>query len=237
MNDVNRNILIRLYKQKSKNFENITKPNNLSFKKSFHKTFNNIYKQEQNELSQENSKIFLYENNDNFKTLILPSILNSSTHSKLKLNSSFINNYNIESSLNQGKNHNVKLKKIKMKKNKSKSTSKLKKKLLNIYKENFQLKKKFEKYKAKNAEDMKNFSYENYNNNLLKLSSINISKNSYNIFKKNMQTIELNLKGEKLKVKNRWLIFLEKIGDFAPETLKRRIKSLSERKKLDKLEN
>ena len=30
---------------------------------------------------------------------------------------------------------------------------------------------------------------------------------------------------------------IEKIGDFAPETLKRRIKSLSERKKLDKLEN
>ena len=237
MNENNKINLIKLYKQKSKNFE-IIRPNNLNLKKSSLKTFNNIDTPNQNELSQENHKILFFENNDKFNTLILPSIINTSTHSKSLLNSSLINNSNIESPLNEGnKNHIIKLKKLKVKKIKDKKAAEANKKLLNIYKEDYQLKKKFEKYKLKKAEDMKNFSYQKYNNNLLKLSSINISQNSYNIFKKNMETIELHMKGQKMKRKNRWLIFLDKIGNFAPETLKNRIKSLSEHKKLEELKD
>ena len=52
-----------------------------------------------------------------------------------------------------------------------------------------------------------------------------------------MQTIESNMNGQRIKRKNRWLLFLEKIGNFAPEGLKRKIKSLSEHKKLEDIEN
>ena len=45
---------------------------------------------------------------------------------------------------------------------------------------------------------MQNFSYEKYNLNLLKLSSISLSQDSYNTFKKNMQIIEY-LKSTKKK--------------------------------------
>ena len=45
-----------------------------------------------------------------------------------------------------------------------------------------------------------------------------------------MQIIESNMKGQRVKRKNRWLIFLDRIGNFAPEGLKKKIISLSEHK-------
>ena len=52
-----------------------------------------------------------------------------------------------------------------------------------------------------------------------------------------MQTIESNMNGQRVKRKNRWLLFLDKIGNFAPEGLKKKIKSLSEHKKPEEIDN
>ena len=247
MNIINRNILIKLYKQKSQNFQKIIKPENLSLKKSFLRSktniissLNNFNNHEQDDKSQDNSKILLYETNESPKPLILPSIPNSTIHNQSIMNSSLINNLSNHSILKPRKKYTVKLKKIKIKKPKDREAitpTNVNKKLLELYNEDFHLKKKFEKYKERKAENMKNFSYEKYNLHLLKLSSINLSQDSYNTFKKYMQTIESNMNGQRVKRKNRWLLFLDKIGNFAPEGLKKKIKSLSEHKKPEEIDN
>ena len=243
----NKNNLIRLYKEKSQNFQKILTPKNINIKKpllkskpflisSLNHDLNTIL-DEQN--SQENSKIFFYRNNAKLNRLILPSIPNTTTHIRTIMNSSTLSNPNNNSLLKPKKRYNVKLKKIKIKKNEERQSItpvNINKKLLVLYNEDFYLKNKFEKYKDKKADDIrniKNFSYEKYNLHLLKLSSINLSQDSYNVFKKNMKVIENKMNGQKMKRKNRWLLFLDKIGHFAPEGLKRKIKSLSEHKKLE----
>ena len=247
MNTGNRNNLIKLYKQKSQNFQKIIRPHNLRIKKSFlqsktnfQSTLNNtLNNQDHDDKFPDNSKIF-YETNESSKPFILPSIHNNLNNIRTIMNHPLINNMNNRSNLKHRKRYTVKLKKIKIKKNldrESLTPTNINKKILDLYKEDFQLKQKFEKYKERKAENMQNFSYEKYNLHLLKLSSINLSQDSYNIFKKNMQTIESNLKGQRIKRKNRWLLFLDKIGNFAPEGLKKKIKSLSEHKKIEEMNN
>ena len=85
-----------------------------------------------------------------------------------------------------------------------------------------------ERYKIKKAENIGSFSYKKYNYNLVKYSSIDLSLDSVRAFKKNMKNIEDDMNGQTIKRKNRWLLFLDKIGNFAPEGLKRKLKSLSE---------
>lgn len=250
MNVVNKNALINLYVQKYQNFKNILKPKNITLKKSFLKSKTNfvsspinnislIHDLDEKEKSSENSKVFL-SNNESLKPLFLPSISNLTTQNKTIMNSSLVNNINSNNTNYSGmilpkkKKFLVKLKKIKIKKSYNreiKTPIYMDKKLIDLYNEDLFLKKKFEDYKHKKILNMKNFSYQKYNLNLLKLSSINLSQNSYNSFKKNMDTIENNMNGQKLKKKNRWMVFLEKIGSFAPEGLKKKIKSFSEHKK------
>ena len=247
----NKNNLIRLYKEKSQNFQKIIRPKNIIIKKTLLKSkpilisslnYNlNSLRDEDN--SQENSKIFFYRNKERLNRLILPSIPNTTTHIKTIMNSSIVSNPNNNSFLKPQKRYNVKLKKIKIKKNEERQSItpiNINKKLLLLYNEDLYLKNKFKKYKEKKAEDIRNiksFSYEKYNLHLLKLSSINLSQDSYNVFKKNMKVIENNMNGQKMKRKNRWLLFLDKIGHFAPEGLKRKIKFLSEHKKLEETKN
>lgn len=261
MNVINKNTLITLYMQKSKGFQKISKPKNIILKKSFLKSKTNFLLtpnnnnttliHEQEEKSNYNSKIFFNNNNNNepIKPLFLPSISNMSpiNNNKTSLNNSLTNNMNNNSSNNilltpRKKKFIFKLKNIKIKKPNEKelvtmTPSYMDKKLIDLYNEDFYLKQKFEKYKLKKAKNLKNFSFEKYNLNLLKLSSINLSQNSYNTFRKNMQTIENSLNGEKFRRKNRWVIFLEKIGSFAPEGLKKKLKSLSEHKKPEEVKN
>ena len=233
----NKNILIKLYKQKTKNFDLILNQtrNNIILKKKpllrAKTNFYNVNSEENEEKSPENSKLFL-ENKELDNRLILPTLLNTSNHSKIALNTSVINTLD-NNMAKQRKKYIVKLKKIKIKKQKnidSLTPTYQNKSLINLYNENFHLKKKFEHYKIKKEGNMQNFSYEKYNLNLLKLSSISLSQDSYNTFKKNMQIIESNMKGQRIKRKNRWLIFLDRIGNFAPEGLKKKIISLSEHK-------
>ena len=123
--------------------------------------------------------------------------------------------------------------------NKNKRYSMINKKnnyLINLYNENLQMKKKFEKYKEEKNNNLSNFSFQQYNMNLLRLSSINLSKNTYQIFKKNMETIQFEMNGIKLQRKNRWIHFLEKIENIAPESLKQKLLSLSYSKNNNKKE-
>ena len=64
----------------------------------------------------------------------------------------------------------------------------------------------------------------------MKYSSIDLSLDSVKTFKKNMKNIEDYMNGQIIKRKNRWELFLDKIGNFAPEGLKQKLKSLSERR-------
>ena len=259
MNAINKSALITLYMQKSQRFEKISKQKNLTLKKSFLKSKTNLLLtpnhnnitliRDQEEKSNDNSKIFLNSNNEQIKPLFLPSISNISPYNNKTLLNTSIKNYMDNSTNNNNilstrkkKKFIFKLKNIKIKKSDERESitmtpSYMDKKLIHLYNEDLYLKQKYEKYKKKKAKNLKNFSFQKYNLNLLKLSSINLSQNSYNTFRKNMQTIENNLNGDKFRRKNRWMIFLEKIGSFAPEGLKTKLRSLSEHKKPEEVKN
>ena len=52
-----------------------------------------------------------------------------------------------------------------------------------------------EKYKEMKKNNVRYFSFEDYNEHLLKYSSINLSEDNYNIFKKNMLCIQKAFNG------------------------------------------
>ena len=236
----NKNSLIKLYKQRIKNFKFIERPSNTNLKRSFLKAKTNSLSThlnfpEFNDKTLNNSKIIFHEKKENNSPLILPSISDTLINNKLSLNSSMKNIFNNNSTMTPNKKYNnIKLKKFKIKKsneyNELFTPNKQKKSLINLYKENLRLKQRLEKYKIKKAENIGSFSYKKYNYNLVKYSSIDLSKDSIKSFQKNMKTIEDNMNGTTFKRKNRWMIFLDKIGNFAPEGLKKKIKSLSDRR-------
>ncbi len=237
----NKNRLIKLYEKKSKNFQKIERPKEINLKKTFLKSKTNILSTPLNlpgldDKSLENSKILLYENNEKNIPLILPSLADSSISNKIILNSSINNNFHNNSFINNKKKYQVKLRKIRIKKlnenNELFTPFKQNKSLINLYNENLYLKQRLERYKIKKAENIGSFSYKKYNYNLVKYSSIDLSQDSVKAFKKNMKSIEDDMNGQTIKRKNRWLLFLDKIGNFAPEGLKRKLKSLSEKRYL-----
>ena len=98
------------------------------------------------------------------------------------------------------------------------SDKKENKKLKELYKENFIKKRKMEKYKKIKKKNIQYFSFEDYNDHLLKLCSINLSEDNYNIFKKNMICIQKAFNGRNtlsnkfktiLKIKNNKLSLSE----------------------------
>ena len=212
-----------------------------SFLKSKTSLFSNVINlPELEDKSFENSKILLYEDNERKDKLVLPSILNRPNINKNSQNSSSNNIFQNSNLFTPIKNDHIKLRKIKIKKLALKKHSPPKtdkKNLIGLYNENLRLKKRLEKYKIKNAENMRDFSYRNYNYNLIKLSSMNLSDESFKSFRNNMKKIEDNFNGHTIQRKNRWSIFLDKIGNIAPEGLKKKLLSLSERKNQDEIEN
>ena len=241
----NKNSLIRLYQQKSKNFNKLDNPKDIQLKKSFLKSKTSLFSNvvnlpELEDKSSENSKILLYEDSERKEQLVLPSILNYSNINKNSQNSSTNNIFQNNNLFTPIKNNHIKLRKIKIKnlvtKDHSPPTTQ-NKNLIGLYNENLRLKQRLHKYKIKNAENMHNFSYRNYNYNLIKLSSMDLSDESFKSFRNNMKKIEDNFNGLTIQRKNRWSIFLDKIGNIAPEGLKKKILSLSERKSQDKIEN
>ena len=115
----------------------------------------------------------------------------------------------------------MKIKKIHLKKIKSRNNSTLKH-LYNLkdYEEKLYLLKN-------NYSD--NLDIENYQNNLLKLATMNFSRKSCDELQKNNQIIKNNLKLIKFpKSKSRWKIFEEKISNFAPKTVLNKLNYLNE---------
>ena len=163
-------------------------------------------------------------NEEKNKKIFLPFI--SSEHS------SIISTKNTESKDSyRSKSKYIKIKKLSIKKiDRAQSQTKYPVKsdinLMKIYNENFEKKKKLELFKE-TTNNLDNFSFRDYNINLLKLSSINLSKSNFKIFKRNMNTIHCAMNGIRLKRYNKWLSFLEKIEDIAPESLRKKIISFS----------
>lgn len=114
------------------------------------------------------------------------------------------------------KNRNFKVKLIKIKKINYSSFSagrnnnnNIKLKLL--YKENNFKKKKLEKYKEMKKKNIQSFSFKKYNDKLLKLSSLDISEESFKIFKKYMKSIEMAMNGNNT-IKNKFNKFYGEIN-------------------------
>lgn len=77
----------------------------------------------------------------------------------------------------------------------SKNTTNNNKTLKLLYNEDYIKKRNLERYKEKKNKNITNFSFEKYNNKLLKLSHIDISQDNFKIFKKYMLCIENAMKG------------------------------------------
>ena len=250
MNNNNKNVLIQLYHQKKINFEKT--PKLFIFKKPLLLKSTKHYKNKSFDLilpenKLNNGKEVSFDKNrdmpnlkmNNNKSILLPSLsINNNSCFKTNINST--NNRPIDNAKNNklSKLKFIKLKKIRIKSNNKRYSITPNKNhyLMNLYNENFDLKKKFEKFKEKKSNNLANFSFQKYNMNLLRLSSIDLSQDSYHIFKKNMLTIEYEMKGIRLQKKNRWVNFLEKIEHFAPEGLRKKLISLSNSKVYNKEE-
>lgn len=220
----------------------IKKPLLINSKLTQNYTQKNIFSA--NKSNKENEiSISLNNNNNNekiknkYKKILLPSLSsNSNTFQTLILSTK--TNESKDNTI-QSQKKLIKLKKIKLNNENGRYLSSFKNNryLNKLYHEDLELKKKFERFKKNNIHNLSNFSFKNYNIKLLRLSSINLSSENYQIFKKNMQNIECGMKGIKLQRKNRWINFLERIENFAPEGLKQKLinLSLSKDKKYERL--
>ena len=227
MNSISNTSLLKSSSCKKQSFNKtcILKKPLLHKSHKFVKNFSNIF----NDAPKNNNLKFERYQNDSdlkeekYKKVLLPLI--STEHSSI-INST----KNTESKeSNRSSRKSVKINKLKinkMNKSSQKFSYQNDKNLIRLYNEDFKKKKKLDLYKANNN-NLKNFSFRNYNINLLKLSSINLSKNNFKIFKKNMKSIQCALNGIKLKRNNKWMKFLEKIEDIAPESLRKKIISFS----------
>lgn len=239
MNKENKNILIKSYKSKSNIYNKKSQKSNIiSLKKLLPKSKTNFIPITSDisgfqDISFENPNTLL-ENKQTKAPFALPALPYTPIANKIKPISLNNNNLHNNSLISPKKKYFFKLKKIKIKKpNDNNGTFrlfKINKSLINLYNENLRLKEKLERYKIKNEENIGNFSYNKYNYNLMKYSSIDLSLDSVKTFKKNMKNIEDYMNGHIIKRKNRWELFLDKIGNFAPIGLKQKLKSLSERR-------
>ena len=225
-----KNNLIEFYRpKKNYNLINLNYSHNIVLKKSlFNSNKLKLNLSEPNNRPIKHSKLYLNEKSKNNSQLMLPSIQNSKIiNKKMNLNSSMNNIFRINC-LCPIKKLKIKSGKRNIKRLKRTSSYKRKKKLIKMYNENSSMKGKLEKYKeSEKTENMNNFSYKRYNHHLLEYSSFDISLKNFKTFKENMKIIENKLNGEKYKLHNRWLKFLEKLGKFAPLELKKKIISLS----------
>ena len=142
---------------------------------------------------------------EKFKKILLPSLssTNKSTYKSV-----------INSKINKKPKESI-LKLIKIRKLNVFSFTPMKsirnnKKLKKLYKENLAKKRKLENYKEYKNKNIKNFSLERYNEKLILLSSMNLSEDNFNIFKKNMKKIEKAMNGRET-LNNKFRKILDKI--------------------------
>ena len=224
----NKNNLIQIYKIKPNNYINRANKKIIQYRNSslrYNKNKDSTSFISSKEKLKDDSKISSNENVVKRNQLIFPLINNITRYNQSVLNFS-INNI-IQKSLQLSP---IKKNKINIGKRMSKTKIQKVKNLNKVYKESLLLKKKLKKYQDKKSKNMRHFSYKNYNYNLMKYSSINLSPESCTSFKKNMESIEHSYIGQKIIKKDRWLSFLDKIGDCVSEGLKKKLRSLSESK-------
>ena len=224
----NKNNLIQIYKIKPKNYINPSNNKTTQLKNSFlkyNKNKNSTSFISSKEKLKDESKISSNENGVKRNQLIFPLINNITHYNQSVLN--FSMNNIIQKSLQLSP---IKKNKIKIGKKMSKTKLEKVKNLNKVYKESLLMKKKLKKFQEKKVKNMNHFSYKNYNYNLIKYSSINLSRESCTSFKKNMESIENSYNGQKIIKKDRWLSFLDKIGDCVSEGLKKKLRALSESK-------
>ena len=225
----NKNNIIRINKIK-RNYINPTNSKTIILKKTFiksNKNSNSLITSK--EKLKEESKISLKEKEVKRNQLILPLI------NKITNNNRSILNLSINSIIQKSIQKSMQLSptkkgKIKIGKKISKRNVEQLKNLKKVYHESYLMKQKLKRYKERKAKNIRNFSYKNYNYNLIKYSSINLSRESCHSFKKNMESIENTFNGQRIHKKDRWLSFLDKISDNVSEGLKKKLKLLSEAK-------
>ena len=225
----NKNNIIRINKIK-RNYINPTNSKTIILKKTFiksNKNSNSLITSK--EKLKEDSKISLKEKEVKRNQLILPLI------NKITNNNRSILNLSINSIIQKSIQKSMQLSptkkgKIKIGKKISKRNVEQLKNLKKVYHESYLMKQKLKRYKERKAKNIRNFSYKNYNYNLIKYSSINLSRESCHSFKKNMESIENTFNGQRIHKKDRWLSFLDKISDNVSEGLKKKLKLLSEAK-------
>ena len=222
--------ILDLYFRKKKNI--MQTADHLILKSSFSsqksKSFNTTLRQSRNvkfntpKKEIENSQIINSNSNNNsnknknitkeeqikiekFKKILLPSLssTNKSTYKSV-----------INSKINKKPKESI-LKLIKIRKLNVFSFTPMKsisnnKKLKKLYKENLAKKRKLENYKEYKNKNIKNFSLERYNEKLILLSSMNLSEDNFNIFKKNMKRIEKAMNGRET-LNNKFRKILDKI--------------------------
>jgi len=225
----NKNNIIRINKIK-RNYIYPANSETIILKKTFiksNKNSNSLITSK--EKLKEESKISLKEKEVKRNQLILPLI------NKITNNNRSILNLSINSIIQKSIQKSMQLsptKKGKIKRGKkiSKRNVEQLKNLKKVYHESYLMKQKLKRYKERKAKNIRNFSYKNYNYNLIKYSSINLSRESCHSFKKNMESIENTFNGQRIHKKDRWLSFLDKISDNVSEGLKKKLKLLSEAK-------
>ena len=168
---------------------------------------------------------------DKYKKLLLPSLFITNSPNK-----NILNNINSTNKKSNNRNTNRKVFKIKKinfhslsptcqcQKNSEKTYND--NKLRKLYNEDFRKKRLFENYKKLMNKNIMSFSFEKYNNTLLQLSYIDISKKSYRIYKKNMIHMEIILNGTKTH-KIKFNKFWERFNKNTKNENKTKNKSLS----------
>ena len=172
--------------QKCKNYNNLPPSRNIKFSPP-KKEFENSGNINNNNNKEEQIKLKIQK----YKKILLPSLstTNKSAYKSL-----------LNSKINIKQKEEDKPKLIKIRKLNAFTFSPLKsksnnKKLKKLYKENLDKKRKLDKYKEYKNKNIKNFSLRRYNEKLILLSSMNLSEDNYNVFKKNMKCIEKAMNG------------------------------------------
>ena len=240
MKEQNKDNIIHIYKIKPKNYIRHNNNKNITLKKSCAKSntifdSNSFISSQINERLKDDSKNTLIENNDKRNQLILPLINNISINNKSIVNISLNDILKNKNLLTPIKKSKINLKKTEINRLKRKNSQN--KNLKKLYHESSLMKKRLKLFKKKNIQNMRKFSYKNYNYHLVKYSSMNLSYENFITFKKNMESIESTFNGQRIQIKDRWMVFLDKIGDSISEGLKKKLKSLSESRYIKKYDN
>ena len=170
---------------KSKNFNNLPQSRNVKFNTPKKDIEISQIMNNNNNNKEEKVKFKIQK----LKKILLPSLSTNKSPYKSVINSK------INKKIKENKPKLIKIRKLNVFSFSPMKSKINNKKLKKLYKINMAKKRKLEKYQEYKNKNLKNFSFENYNQKLMLLSSINLSEDNFNIFKKNMKCIEKAMNG------------------------------------------